>query len=925
NPMSYNPPATKYYENSGCISFWFYPTSTPSSKKYLFYTKASSSNIKSYVAVYQNSSNELVLELKENSGTMNYISTNTKVQLNQWNFFGLNFRYRDDGQGYAKIFSYELYLNSEQKKANLSNKTIMTDGGLYHIGYRFDGANGYDALECKITALMIGCRIMLTTKQMKEIYSLTKDYMIGSSYLDGSSVDFSATTTHNLSETTVKQFEIYPLQNSVKSLSGKTPIAFDVRRVSDTDKDRSFNYNNKIKRYAYVADEGKLEYYLDTADVGTIMMRAYIREDANKQYILECKDVGGQCIGLYRGSDKYLYIEVNGGSTKTDLYFETDTWHTVGISFHDGIENSESVQNAPYVTVRAYLNGAVYSVDRDISSTFDMFYLSVGKLFDSVKVTDAYMGNYYTYYPMLGQVEMLATRAAFCEVATLNTLANELKDTTKVSEFDELGMLQKIVIHKGDSDILTNTMNYKKRSTYSSYISKYIDKEVIKYGSTTVNRSYGIDALGNVTSVTDTTFGSHTYTYNTRGFLTKEDSTEYAYDNNGNITKAGSTTFTYDTNIKDRLKSINGKEITYGSNPLNPASYNGNTYTFEGRRLTRYTYGGGYYSFEYNDQGLRTAKKDYRGVGSKYYYDGDKLITEVAPSYRFDFLYDENDQLYGFVYNNSDKYYYVRDFMQNILGIIDSSGNLVVKYAYTAYGTITSITGSLASTIGAYNPFRYKGYYYDTETSMYYCKSRYYVPEWCRWLNADSTSYLNYKNINEMNLFAYCVNNPISLLDPTGNLWILIAIIAGYSITKLSKKYIERAKNKPSEPILEGVEFDFNKNYFSIFDTMETAKYIKETLYKNNPRRSEKGIAAELFLHYIASFVPISKIKDRANPAYIGDYAKDGDDNAAFIETMLGNGIVWGETPFVQNDYSNLEGFNSIMNKFKKWIHWPWW
>lgn len=48
----------------------------------------------------------------------------------------------------------------------------------------------------------------------------------------------------------------------------------------------------------------------------------------------------------------------------------------------------------------------------------------------------------------------------------------------------------------------------------------------------------------------------------------------------------------------------------------------------------------------------------------------------------------------------------------------------MVKYGYTVYGTILEITDSLAGT-----PFRYEGYYYDAETSMYYCKSRYYVPE----------------------------------------------------------------------------------------------------------------------------------------------------------------------------------------------------
>ncbi|MDE5539331.1 MAG: RHS repeat-associated core domain-containing protein [Bacilli bacterium] len=105
--------------------------------------------------------------------------------------------------------------------------------------------------------------------------------------------------------------------------------------------------------------------------------------------------------------------------------------------------------------------------------------------------------------------------------------------------------------------------------------------------------------------------------------------------------------------------------------------------------------------------------------------------------------------------------------MQNILGIIDSNSNLVVKYEYTAYGTITAITGSKASTIGADNPFRYKGYYYDSESNMYYCKSRYYVPEWCRWLNGDVSS-LNPSSINGMNLFSYCDNNPICIVSGFG-------------------------------------------------------------------------------------------------------------------------------------------------------------
>ena len=120
-------------------------------------------------------------------------------------------------------------------------------------------------------------------------------------------------------------------------------------------------------------------------------------------------------------------------------------------------------------------------------------------------------------------------------------------------------------------------------------------------------------------------------------------------------------------------------------------------------------------------------------------------------------LLTENDMLYGFVKDGSAKYFYARDMLQNILGIIDTNGSPVVIYQYTAYGTSTVLqdTAGLASI----NPFRFKGYYFDSESGMYYCHTRYYVPEWCRWLNADHPSFLQtncfkqitvYENLNCM-------------------------------------------------------------------------------------------------------------------------------------------------------------------------------
>ncbi|MBP6903680.1 MAG: hypothetical protein KBB99_00595 [Bacilli bacterium] len=67
-----------------------------------------------------------------------------------------------------------------------------------------------------------------------------------------------------------------------------------------------------------------------------------------------------------------------------------------------------------------------------------------------------------------------------------------------------------------------------------------------------------------------------------------------------------------------------------------------------------------------------------------------------------------------------------------MLGIIDLSGDIVIEYQYDAWGRILNTTGSLASTFRVHNLFRYKGHYYDYETGLYCCNSRYYNPEWGR-------------------------------------------------------------------------------------------------------------------------------------------------------------------------------------------------
>ena len=97
----------------------------------------------------------------------------------------------------------------------------------------------------------------------------------------------------------------------------------------------------------------------------------------------------------------------------------------------------------------------------------------------------------------------------------------------------------------------------------------------------------------------------------------------------------------------------------------------------------------------------------------------------------------------------------------------------MVRYRYDGWGNhkVMNPDGSKNESdtfIGNINPFRYRGYYYDVETGLYYLKTRYYDPETGRFITIDDISYLAPDTINGLNLYAYCGNNPITYIDITG-------------------------------------------------------------------------------------------------------------------------------------------------------------
>ena len=145
------------------------------------------------------------------------------------------------------------------------------------------------------------------------------------------------------------------------------------------------------------------------------------------------------------------------------------------------------------------------------------------------------------------------------------------------------------------------------------------------------------------------------------------------------------------------------------------------------------------------------------------------------------YIRDDNNKLIGFRYNGVT-YYYKKNIQEDIIGILDSDYNVIVNYQYDAWGRILSITDNNGNEItntnhiAHINPFRYRSYYYDNETKLYYLNTRYYNPNWGRFLNADGTIAAN-EDVISHNLFAYVSNNPVNKYDPNGNSLALIFTI----------------------------------------------------------------------------------------------------------------------------------------------------
>ena len=354
--------------------------------------------------------------------------------------------------------------------------------------------------------------------------------------------------------------------------------------------------------------------------------------------------------------------------------------------------------------------------------------------------------------------------------------------------YDSLGRTKQRIAKNGDTTLLTTTYAFatvdgnatglvsgmRNRSESSAYNKPYYytyddNGNILSFSDGTYTTTYEYDESNQLVRENNQEKGyTHVWIYNSAGNIRFKK--EYAYTTSATLGTPNETiTYNYDnTNWKDQLTAINSDSFTYDAIG-NMLTGGGRTYTWKhGRQLATLTQGGTTWTNTYNADGLRTQRTD--GTNTyKYYYSDGKLICIYRNSTRSFFAYTPDGLPYYMTYGG--KYYvYSLNLQGDVMAILNDAGEAVVEYTYDAWGNILSITGSMASTVGQFNPLRYRGYVYDNETELYYLQSRYYDPEIGRFINADTFTSTG-QGILGNNMYAYCGNNPVVRKDVCGDVW----------------------------------------------------------------------------------------------------------------------------------------------------------
>lgn len=625
--------------------------------------------------------------------------------------------------------------------------------------------------------------------------------------------------------------EVITLNGSTMSSHGRKPVTYQYTKPNHSIKKlKLFTYDYELSRYVYGSfsnqnnNASELTYKLDLSNKGTINL--FIKPEEVSSSVTRTIF---SLVDDNRNAVAYLFIDetfrirylLNGVNHATTHTLNPNVWQMISfmwesnkvtINVNNQIIYQQTVDAFDFSDTTLFVGSrcTAHEPIRHFEGYFEMVsiwndVLNEQQLFSIYE--DGAPINVESRYDSNGR---LIEKSLFSHQATLTkTLAYQDKHYIE----DNKPKIKLSKVPTSETNIDGTQFGYK----YDEYLN-IIQKECLKpNGEPTMVTYYTYDELKRLSSETNKSvvmdYTNPNEPNRIEYMLYKY---TYQYDQNGNIiekVKIDDTgidyidSYQYHGIIKDRLESIsrnknnqttNIYELTYNKNygfwPEKITKDNVEyTLSWQGSQLMSF----GNYQYSYDDNGIRI-KKSGNGVNVQYELDGANVIcsSNLNINQEVNYHFDHNHQLIGLNYKGKE-YFYQRNILGEIYGIIDSKGKVLVSYHYEAFGVPTITIGSnlnahettIAQELSILNIYLYKGYIYDYETKLYYCQTRYYDPKIGRWLSVDNINYLDSESVGGLNLYAYCGNNPIMYIDRNGTSplkwyhWLAIAIGAALVLT----------------------------------------------------------------------------------------------------------------------------------------------
>ena len=603
--------------------------------------------------------------------------------------------------------------------------------------------------------------------------------------------------------------------SSVKHPNGKVMVyGYDFNTGLMTEMASDANGQDNSTQYGYVAN-----HLVSLAHHGVKF--SYALDNKGRKISTKLNDVE---LVKTKYEDNYSDETVTNGQKVTATF--ADGFESVTVTDKDGDLISTTTNDGDYIVYEYDDRDRLVKVDRNsgeetVTTTYNVEDQIVSNeyAFDGIAtredITYDDHGRVATKSETDGSI-VTTTAFEYVEGKEDQIKAVSIGENKQSFEYDALGRVTRKALLDGERPLVDESIEYLRYGENSLDLVKEHDVRIGGVISDTTEYEY--DVSGNIVSIKRDESETR-YQYDELGRLIREDNpfldktVVYKYDAGGNILLKKEykysleetlysptiTSYTYTSKgNKDHLISFNGEAISYDIMGR-PTSIGSHSLIWNKKgKLVGYDD----IAYTYGLNGIRTSKT-VNGVKTTYSILNDKILAERSDGKEIVYRYS-SDKLIGFAFNGVE-YIYERNIQGDVVRIYQKDDlTPVAEYRYDAYGN-NEIINHTEEKIGDINPFRYRGYYFDSETGWYYLNARYYSPAMCRFISPDELSILDEtkSQVNGLNLYIYCGDNPVMNIDPSGHfIFSLLAVVIGAAIGAT----VSAATNIVSQGIQNGWE-----------------------------------------------------------------------------------------------------------------------